>query len=90
MRKINKYAIKHLQTRFYTMGETRSDKFKRLAEKRMKVALRQIQLIGNLSNRNNYDYSADQVKKMFSALNEEIKTAESAFKPKRGDVDFKL
>jgi hypothetical protein len=56
----------------------------------MKVALRQIQLIGNLSNRNNYDYSADQVKKMFSALNEEIKTAESAFKHKRGDVDFKL
>ena len=72
------------------MGEARSDKFKRLAEKRMKVALRQIQLIGNLSNRNNYDYSADQVKKMFSALNEEIKTAESAFKPNRGDVDFKL
>jgi len=72
------------------MEEGRSDKFKRLAEKRMKATLRQIRLIANLSNRNNYDYSADQVKKMFSALNEEIKTAEAAFKPKRGDVDFKL
>jgi len=72
------------------MEETRSDKFKRLAEKRMRVTLRQIQLIGNLSNRNNYDYSADQVKKIFAALNAEVRAAEQSFKVKLRETDFKL
>ena len=72
------------------MEEARGDKFKRLAEKRMKVTLRQIQLIANLSNRNNYEYSDDEVKKIFSALYSEVRAAEQSFKLKLRETNFKL
>lgn len=46
--------------------------FERLAEKRMTEAIRKIRLVGNLSNRNNYDYTEAHVKEIISALENEI------------------
>lgn len=74
------------------MGETRRDKFVRLANSRVNKAIKAIQLIGNLSNRSNYDYSQEDVDKIFSALNSEIKACRKRFDtPSRGnDDEFKL
>ena len=49
-------------------------KFRELAEKRVNNALKNIQLIGNLSNTRAYDYDDEDVKKMFKILKEEIGT----------------
>lgn len=43
-------------------------KFKLLAEKRVNRALRDIKLIGNLSNKRNYTYEEGDPEKIFRAL----------------------
>lgn len=65
-------------------------KFRELAEKRVNNALKNIQLIGNLSNTRAYDYNEDEVKKIFKTLKEEIAIAESKFKEKGRNNNFKF
>lgn len=55
------------------------DKFVSLAEARTNKALKQIRLIGNLSNRAAYEYSEDEVKAIFGALEAEIKNCKTKF-----------
>lgn len=59
--------------------ETDREKFTRLATKRVNNALKSIQLIGNLSNRGNYDFTDRDVEKIFAALNSEIKNCRERF-----------
>lgn len=54
-------------------------KFVHLANSRVSRALKDIQLIGNLANRSNYDYTDDDVAKIFRALNDEIATCKRRF-----------
>lgn len=76
------------------MREDDRDKFVRLASKRVSGALKKIQLIGNLSNKSNYDYTPQDAKKIFRALQEEInacrKKFELAQKRSGGSVGFTL
>lgn len=69
---------------------SKRDKFKELAEKRVNNALKNIQLIGNLSNTNNYDYNKEDVTKIFKTLKEELQTAEARFKISNKKSKFKL
>lgn len=66
------------------------DKFKELAEKRVNNAIKVIQLIGNLSNMNNYEYTEEDVSKIFKTLKDEIQTAEARFKISNKKSKFKL
>ena len=59
---------------------SKKEKFKELAEKRVNNAIKNIQLIGNLSNTNNYDYNEEEVTKIFKSLKEELQLAETRFK----------
>ena len=43
----------------------REKKFLELAETRVNKVLEGMRLIGNLSNKRNYDYTDDQIKKIF-------------------------
>jgi hypothetical protein len=54
-------------------------KFVELASKRVSKALKDIQLIGNLSNRSNYDYTDADVTKIFRALQDELATCKKKF-----------
>jgi len=54
-------------------------KFVRLATKRVTNALKSIQLVGNLSNRSNYDYTEEDVQKIFRALQEELNSCRRKF-----------
>ena len=47
------------------------EKFKRLAEQRVTKVLKQIKLVGNLSNRSNYEYSDGDVKKILEVSPDE-------------------
>lgn len=55
--------------------ETKRDKFIRLAEARTNKIIDMINLLGNCSNTNIYEYSKEDVKKIFTAIEDEIKTA---------------
>ena len=67
-------------------------KFVELAEKRVTRAIKDIRLVCNLSNRNNYSYNQDDVKKIVNALEDEIKSLKSKFAEGTADAEvlFKL
>lgn len=68
------------------------EKFIGLAEARVNRAIKDIRLIGNLANKNSYEYSEDDVKEMFRALQKEIDAAKSRFSGngRLGDDSFRL
>ncbi len=68
----------------------KKEKFRELAEKRVNNAMKNIQLIGNLSNTRAYEYDDDEVKLIFKSLKEEISIAESKFKSKGKNNSFKF
>ncbi len=67
-------------------------KFVELAEKRVRRALKDIKLIGNLSNRSNYMYTEEDAKKINRALQNAITELKARFERKGEDeeVEFKL
>ena len=54
-------------------------RFITLANKRVNKALKQISLVNNLSNKNNYEYTKDEVKQIIEALENEIKKCKDSF-----------
>ncbi len=54
------------------MTRDKKAKFVELANKRVNRALKDIQLIGNLSNRQNYDFSDDQAKQIIKVMQQEV------------------
>ena len=54
-------------------------KFVELAEARVNRAIKDIRLIGNLANRNSYDYSDEDTNKIFRALRKELDAAKDRF-----------
>jgi hypothetical protein len=57
----------------------KAESFERIASRRTADILKKLKLLGNLSNRNNYSYSDDQIKQMFSAIDRELKLARDRF-----------
>jgi hypothetical protein len=69
------------------------DRFVELGQARVTKAAQTLRLIGNLSNRNNYEYSEDDVQKILSALDAEMKLLKAKFHTamsKRAKDEFKL
>ena len=67
-------------------------KFVELAQKRVNRTIKDIRLIGNLSNRSNYDYTDDDVKKIHSALKSALDEMKKRFEAKGAATEdlFKL
>lgn len=71
------------------MNENKRESFKRLANIRVNNALKDIRLIGNLANKNNYDYPEEDVKKIFMELDGALKVSKAKFSSSR-KKEFKL
>ncbi len=61
------------------MGETKREKFVRLAEARTNKIIDTIHLLGNLSNTGAYEYSKKDVDQMIKAIEEALADACSRF-----------
>ena len=72
------------------MEETKRQKFIRLTESRMTNALKQIQLLSNLSNSRAYEYTQEDIDKMVKALKQAIVDLEYSFKRENKNNKFKL
>ena len=59
------------------MKETRSIRFKRLAEARVNKIIKMVRLLGNLSVTTIYAYEPDQIVQIFAAIQDELKKARS-------------
>ena len=68
------------------------EKFVELAEKRVARVMKDLRLVGNLSNKTNYSYSDDDVKKILYAIENEIKNLRRRFENygQNQDIIFKL
>ena len=67
-------------------------KFVDLAEARVNRAIKDIRLIGNLANRNSYEYSEEDARKIVRVLQKELDSAKARFLGDSGgkDTDFRL
>lgn len=61
------------------------ERFVDLANKRVTTAILQLRLIGNLANRKNYEYEAEDAKKIIRALQREIDDLKVRFKGEDSD-----
>lgn len=61
------------------------DKFVELANKRVTKAIKDLRLIGNLSNRRAYKYTDADAKKIIRALQNEVDILKSRFRGDDGD-----
>lgn len=57
----------------------RRERFVKVGERRINNALKAISLIGNLSNKGNYEYSQAEVRKIERVLKEELASTMSRF-----------
>ncbi len=71
------------------MEETKRQRFVRLAENRMNNALKQIELLSNLSNRRVYEYTEEDVALMVKTLKKAINNLEYSFNEKK-EGKFKI
>ncbi len=70
--------------------ESKRERFKRIAENRTNKILDMLELLGNCSNKNNYEYTDDDVKSIFSAIDNSVKIAKMKFMDKQEKNKFKL
>lgn len=61
------------------MRETRKERFRRLAERRTTAVLEKLRILGNLSNKANYGYTDDEVRKIFVAIDSQLRTVKAKF-----------
>lgn len=59
--------------------ETKSQKFRRLAEARTDRAISALQSLAKLSNKNHYEYSDREVQKIIKAIKAELDATKLAF-----------
>jgi len=63
--------------------ENRRERFKRLAEKRTNEVLYRLKILGNLSNKSSYEYTSEDINKIFRAIDEQTKTSKSKFRTEK-------
>lgn len=85
-------VLKMANTQTKAGGNSRRAKFVKLAESRTVNAIKAIRTIGKLGNRNAYEYSEADVKKIVRALTSEIEDMKTRLTGTKSsdDVDFKL
>ena len=70
--------------------QEKAERFKRVAENRTNKIIEQIRLLGNCSNRSNYEYSDEDVRKIFSAIESELKVTKQKYMAKQTSMKFEL
>jgi len=60
-------------------AESKSDVFRRLATKRTNAVINHLRILEHCANPQLYEYSQDDVKRMFRAIETELKTVKAKF-----------
>jgi hypothetical protein len=59
--------------------ESRHERFKRLAAKRTNDILEKIRILGNCSNKSSYEYTEEEVNKIFNEIDKQLKLTKAKF-----------
>ena len=55
------------------MPETKREAFRRLAERRTNAVLQRVRVLGNLSNPYAYEFTEEDIRAIFAAIDQELK-----------------
>ncbi|OGQ47181.1 MAG: hypothetical protein A3I05_00725 [Deltaproteobacteria bacterium RIFCSPLOWO2_02_FULL_44_10] len=69
--------------------ETNRERFKRLATLRTNTVLRRLKVLGNCANRSAYEYSEEEVNKIFSEIEKKVREVKARFHYSK-NKEFKL
>lgn len=61
------------------MKEDRSQRFKRIATYRTNAIIDKLRLLGNLSNKVNYSYTDEEMKKIFTTIDSQLRIIKTKF-----------
>lgn len=78
------------EMRLMNSKESKRERFVRLAEARTNKIIDMLKLLGNCSNSNIYEYTKDDVEKIFSAIDKAVKSSKQCFLSKSNDEDDKF
>ena len=70
--------------------QEKAERFKRVAENRTNKIIDQIRLLGNCANRSNYEYTEADVKKIFNAIEIELRETKQKYQAKAKNKKFEL
>lgn len=70
--------------------ENKRERFKRLATYRTNEILKRIKVLGNCSNRSAYEYTEDEINKIFSAIDKQLKDTKAKFHYPKTKGEFRL
>ena len=59
--------------------ETKNERFKRIATKRTNEILEKIRILGNCSNKSSYEYSEEEINKIFSEIDKQLRLTKAKF-----------
>lgn len=82
-------TTKQREVIFMATTETRSERFVRIAEARTNKIITMLQLLGNCANKSNYEYSKDDVKQIFTAIENEVRIARTKFETSESESERK-
>ena len=68
--------------------ETKEEKFKRIATARTNRVLNDLRLLGNCSNTSTYSYSNEDIDKIFTVIEKEVKRVRGLFN--KSEIEFTL
>lgn len=69
--------------------EEKRERFKRLGAQRTNAVLQKIKVLSNCANRSAYEYTEDEVNKIFSEIDRRVKEAKAKFHFSK-NKEFKL
>ena len=78
------------QTGEYTDQSTKAKAFRRIAAKRTVRILDSLRLLGQCSNRRSYEYTDDQITKVFNEIRHAVRDTEQRFRNNSKKVTFEL
>lgn len=61
------------------MKETKREAFRRLASRRTEAVLERIRILANCANTQLYDYTDEEIDKIFKTINRELRLARAKF-----------
>jgi hypothetical protein len=70
--------------------EKKRDRFVRIVERRVNVIFNNLDSLGKCSNKRNYEYTQDDVKKIFGEIEKKFKDVKAMFNDKTNKKVFRL
>ncbi len=71
------------------LEDTKRERFRRLATQRTNAVLKRLKVLGNCANRSAYEYTEDEVSKIFSEIERKFREVRAQFHFPR-NKEFKL